>query len=259
MRRLEGRTGDLAWDTAGALGDPGLILIHSLGADSRMWADQTPILRQRRRLIWFDLPGHGSSSAAEGEYSIESLARDATDVAKAAGVETFDVCGISLGGVVALWMAANQGDQVETLIACNTGAKIGTEEAWSQRIDTVLAGGMVALRESVVPRFITSDLERRRPQAHRLVYEMFDGVDPIGYAGCCASLRDADLRGSLGDIGVPTLLIGGTDDIATPPDVMRGLEESIPGSKLTLIEGAAHLSNIDQPERFNDAIAAVIR
>ncbi len=258
MNRLDARTGALAWDSAGDDGDPALLLIHSLGSDSRMWADQMQIFLGHRRLIWADLPGHGSSRAARGGYSIEGLALDYADVASAAGAESFDVCGISLGGVLSLWMAANIGDRVKTLIACNTGAKIGTEESWSERIDKVLSGGMAALRDTVVPRFITSDLSDRRPQAYELVYEMFDAIDPAGYAGCCAALRDTDLRSSLARIETPTLLVGGTDDIATPPDVMHGLHRAIPGSDLAMIEGAAHLSNIDQPERFNQAVASVL-
>ena len=256
MNKHQARTGELAWDARGDTAGHGLVLIHSLGADSRMWQDQIAELEHHRRVVWLDLPGHGSSTANKGEYSIEDLARDVVDVAGEAGLETFDVCGISLGGVISLWLAANAGDRIDRLIACNTGAKIGTEEAWSQRIDAVLDGGMKAIRAAVVPRFITTDLEQRRPAAFDRVYEMFDRIDPIGYAGCCAALRDADLRDVLAEIDVPTLLIGGSEDIATPPEAMESLQRSIPESRLTIIEGAAHLSNIDQPERFNLAVLA---
>lgn len=258
MNILEGRTGDLAWDTAGDHQLSALVLIHSLGADSRMWADQTPVFGEHRRLIWLDLPGHGSSTAAVGEYTIESLAHDVIDVAVNAGAEEFDVCGISLGGVISLWLAANSAGRIETLIACNTGAKIGTVESWSERIEAVLSGGMASLRNAVVPRFITPDLVVRRPDAHELVYEMFDAIDPIGYAGCSAALRDADLRGTLQTITSPTLLVGGSEDISTPPETMRALHRAVPGSRLAMIDGAAHLSNIDQPERFNEAVVAVL-
>ena len=248
------RTGSIAWDVTGDSGHQGLVLIHSLGVDSRMWADQIPVLRQHRRLVWIDLPGHGSSEAEEGGYTIESLALDMADVANEAGFETFDVCGISLGGAISLWMAVNLPEKVDRLIACNTGARIGTVDAWSERIDAVLEGGMEAIRDAVVPRFITADLEQRRPDAHRMVYEMFDAIDPVGYAGCCASLRDMDLRDSTAEITAPTLLIGGSEDIATPPETMESLHGSIPGSRLRIIQGAAHLSNIDQPQRFNETV-----
>jgi 3-oxoadipate enol-lactonase len=246
--------GELAWDTSGDPDDHGLVLIHSLGADSRMWADQIPELEKQRRLVWIDLPGHGSSGAEKGDYTIEGLALDMADLAAEAGLETFDVCGISLGGVISLWMAINLQDRVDRLIACNTSAKIGTEDAWSERIDNVLEGGMGAIRDAVVPRFITTDLEQRRPAAYRKVYEMFDAIDPVGYAGCCAALRDTDLRDSVAEIGAPTLLIGGSEDISTPPETMESLHGSIPGSRLMIIDGAAHLSNIDQPDRFNGLV-----
>lgn len=254
MKAADLRTGSLAWDVSGDVVGPGLLMIHSLGADSRMWADQIPEFEKHRRVLWIDLPGHGSSEARDGDYTIEGLGMDIADVASEAGFETFDVCGISLGGVISLWLAINLGERVDRLIACNTGAKIGTAEAWSERIATVLDGGMAAIREAVVPRFITTDLEQRRPDAHRKVYEMFDAIDPVGYAGCCAALRDMDLRNSVADISVPTLLIGGSEDIATPPDTMESLQGSIPGSRLIVIDGAAHLSNIDQPQRFNETV-----
>lgn len=254
MKTTSLRTGSLAWGVAGDSGHPGLVLIHSLGADSRMWADQIPELEKHRRVIWIDLPGHGSSDAEKGDYTIESLGLDIADVAGEAGFETFDVCGISLGGVISLWLAIDLQERVDRLIACNTGAKIGTAEAWSERIETVLEGGMEAIRDAVVPRFITTDLEQRRPDAYGKVYEMFDAIDPVGYAGCCAALRDMDLRDSVAEISAPTLLVGGSEDIATPPDTMESLHGSISGSRLRIIEGAAHLSNIDQPQRFNETV-----
>lgn len=258
MNTIDLRAGSLAWDVTGDPGHPGMVLIHSLGADSRMWDDQIPELEAHRRLVRIDLPGHGQSEAREGDYTIESLSLDMADVASEVGLDTFDVCGISLGGAISLWMAINLPDKVDRLIACNTGAKIGTSDAWSERIESVLEGGMEAIRDAVVPRFITTDLEQRRPAAHRKVYEMFDAIDPIGYAGCCAALRDMDLRGELGRIKAPTLLIGGDEDISTPPESMEQLQESIAGSRLTLIERAAHLSNIDQPERFNRAVVSAL-
>lgn len=258
MNRSAARTGTLAWDASGDTSKPGLVLIHSLGADSRMWVDQLTAFRRHRRLIQVDLPGHGSSGANQGEYTVESLGLDIADVATEAGLTHFDVCGISLGGLISLWMAINLPDRLGRLLACNTGAKIGTKEGWSQRIDAVLGGGMVAIRETVVPRFITTDLEQRRPESYRQVYEMFDAIDPVGYAGCCAALRDADLSESVAEIDTPTFLIGGTEDIATPPETMERLHDAIPRSRLTLIEGAAHLSNIDQPEHFNQAVLTQI-
>lgn len=258
MNTIDARTGNLVWDAAGDPSEPGLVLVHSLGADSRMWEDQLSELGRYRRLVWVDLPGHGSSNANEGEYTIRDLALDIVDVARTAGLTRFDICGISLGGLISLWIASNLPERVETLVAANTAARIGTRESWSERIDAVLDGGMGAIREAVVPRFITTDLEQRRPEAFRNVYRMFDTIDPVGYAGCCAALRDADLRDSVERIDAPTLLIGGTEDIATPPETMEELHDSIGGSRLTLIEGAAHLSNVDQPERFNQAVVSAL-
>lgn len=255
MSTHEARTGALSWDVSGSADAHGLLLIHSLGANKSMWDDQLAAFSKLRRVVTVDLPGHGESGAHAGEYSLEDLGLDVLDVAGAAGLDTFDVCGISLGGVIALWLAINRPEKVTHLIACNTAARIGTAEAWSERMEAVLNGGMASIRDGVVPRFITSDLGERRPEALSKVYEMFDSIDPLGYAGCCASLRHADLGDSLDQIGCPTLLIGGSEDVATPPEVTRELHGQIPASRIEVIDGAAHLSNIDQPEVFNRTVA----
>ncbi|MEX2654099.1 MAG: 3-oxoadipate enol-lactonase [Acidimicrobiia bacterium] len=259
MSNIEGRTGKISWEVSGGADSRGLLMIHSLGTDQRMWADQVPVLSDLRQVVTFDLPGHGTSRARSGEYSIDDLGNDALAVADAAGLGEFDLCGISLGGVIALWIAVNHPGRLGRLIACNTSSKVGSAELWAQRIDAVEEGGMSGIREAVVPRFVTADLGDRRPEAMELVWEMFDSVDPVGYIGCCAALRDADLTASLGDVDAPTLLIGGTEDVATPPQTMEKLADGIPHGRLHLIEGAAHLSNIDRPGAFNDVVEQALR
>lgn len=259
MSNIEGRTGTISWESSSGDASRGLLMIHSLGTDRRLWTDQIPALSSARRLVTFDLPGHGLSSARAGGYSVGDLGSDALAVADAAGLDEFDLCGISLGGVIALWIAVNHPHRLGRLIACNTSSKVGTAELWAQRIDDVEEGGMAGIREAVVPRFVTSDLVDRRPETMGLVWEMFDSIDPVGYIGCCAALRDADLTASLGDIEVPTLLIGGSEDVATPPQTMETLAAAIPHSQLHVIEGAAHLSNIDRPEPFNDVMTQALQ
>lgn len=250
MNSIEARTGRLAWDGFGNPGDHGLVLIHSLGQDSRMWSDQLQAFAESRRVVTVDLPGHGASEAADREYSIDDLGMDIAAVADAADLDTFDLCGISIGGMVALWLAINLPDRVTRLVASNTAGQIGTAQGWNERIEAVTRGGMSSIEDAVVPRFVTPELADRRPQVMDLLHEMFGAVDPVGYAGCCAALRDADLRDALGRIACPTLVIGGERDIATTPEVVRGLHESIPGSRLQLIADAAHLPNLDQPAEF---------
>lgn len=258
MSTYKGRNGDLSYSLAGDPGSHGLLLLHSLGAGSLLWEDQLPELSRAHRVLTPDLPGHGGSGAIPAEYTMKSLCMDVLDIADTAGMNRFDLCGISLGGQMAIWIAANRPERVSRLIACNTALRVGTEELWSERIEDVLAGGMEGIRESVVPRFITGDLIERRPDAYDRVHAMFGAIDPVGYAGCCAALRDADLTDEAAHISCPTLLIGGSADISTPPEQTRAIGEVIGGSKVAIIEGAAHLSNIDQPEDFTRTVIAFL-
>lgn len=258
MSVVEARTGSWYWDDAGPDDGPGLVLVHSLGTDSRMWNDQIAELTPLRRVVWMDLPGHGLSGSAGGEYTLDQLGADVLLVASAAGLDRFDLCGVSLGAAIALWVAVNHPQRLGRLIACSTAPKVGTTEMWSERMSAIREGGLSSVRDTVVPRFITSDLGERRPEKHRLVYEMFDAVDDIGYVRCCAALRDADLTGSVEAIDIPTQVVAGADDVATPPDMVELLHRAIKGSRMEVIEGAAHLPNIDRPGPFNDVVKAFL-
>lgn len=258
MSVLEARTGSWHWDDAGPPAAPGLVLVHSLGSDSRMWDEQIAELTPLRRVVWMDLPGHGRSEAADGEYSLDRLGHDVLLVASAAGLEAFDLCGVSLGGLVALWIAVNHPERLRRLVACSTGPRVGSPEMWSERMEAIIEGGLSSVRDAVVPRFITPDLVERRPEQHSLVYEMFDDIDATGYLGCCAALRDADLTDAIDTIAAPTLIVAGGDDVATPPEVMTPVHEAIQGSRMEVVEGAAHLVNIDRPGPFNEAVRSFL-
>lgn len=244
------RTGPLRWTEMGPIDGRGLLLIHSLGTDSRMWQPQLDAFAAVRRVVAVDLPGHGRSSAQPGEYRLDDLGRDLLQVADQAGHTRFDVCGISLGGMLGLWLAANAPERVLTLVASNTAARLGSEEQWSVRMHTVLEQGMEAIRPTVMTRFFTSGFDLRHPAQFEAVTEMFRAVDPVGYAGCCALLRDADISEKVTAIRCPTLIIGGEEDVATPPTQAEWLHRQIRGSRLQIIPQAAHLANLEQPETF---------
>jgi 3-oxoadipate enol-lactonase len=256
LSRIDTRTGTLWWKEEGDRHRPALVMLHSLGTDSSMWSGQVPMLASTRHLILIDLPGHGRSTALPGPYRMAELGRSVLAVADDAGLGQFDVCGISLSGMIALWLAIEAGDRVASLVAANTAARIGTPEFWSERMRNTETVGMEGIRESVVPRFVTADFSRGRPEDYREMERVFVDIDPVGYVGCCAALRDADLRDSVGTIARPTLVIGGDEDVATPPEEARWLHEHIPASRLEIIPAASHLSNLDQPERFNRAVGS---
>ena len=254
MSRTEGRTGNLDWTDHGPDGGRAVLLLHSLGTDSTMWMHQIPAFSPMRRVLTIDLPGHGRSMAVEGDYRLEDLGRDVLGVADSAGIDRFDLAGISLGGLISLWLAIAVPDRVLTLVASNTAARVATSEFWSERLSAVSELGMEGIRPSVVPRFFTPDFPERDPETFRSVETVFTSVDPVGYAGCCAALRDADLRDTVTEIRCPTLIVAGEQDQATPPADGEFLRGQIAGSSLVVIPDAAHLANLDQPEAFSNTV-----
>jgi 3-oxoadipate enol-lactonase len=219
-----------------------------------MWADQVAAFSGRRRVVAIDLPGHGRSTAAAGDYRLADLGQDILTVADAAGLDDFDLCGVSVGGLISLWLAVNAPGRVVTLVASNTAARVGTAEKWEERIAAVAEGGLAGILPTVVPGFVTQDFPARHPETYRSIETTFAAVDPVGYTGCCAALRDADLTDVVAAIACPTLVVAGDQDRSTSPADAEFLHDRIASSRLEVIRGAAHLASLDQPEAFNRAV-----
>jgi 3-oxoadipate enol-lactonase len=234
-------------------------MVHALGADRGIWAPQVPDLSSERPVILVDLPGHGESAAGPGPYTVADLGLDLLDVATAAGAEDIDLCGLSLGGLAALWVAANFPERVHGLVVSNSAARIGSEELWAARIEAVETGGMESIREMAVARFFTPGFAAMNPETVEQAGRTLLATDPAGYIACCAALRDADLRGSVGAIRCPTLVIGGEEDISTPPAESAWLHEHIPGSRLRILPGAAHFSSLEHPETWTAEVDGFLR
>lgn len=250
-------TGTLDWADTATSGR-GLILLHSLGTDRRMWNGQMQAFASLRRVLAVDLPGHGKSNATPGEYRLDDLGADVLAVADRTGLDHFDVCGVSLGGLIGLWLAINAPERVSSLVASNTAARIGSRQGWSERMAAVASQGMMGLRDQIVPRWVAAGFPERDPETYSSLQEMFASVDPAGYVGCCAALRDADLRDAIGAIDCPTLVIGGEHDTSTPPSDAHWLHGHIAGSRLEVIPDAAHLANVDRPDVFTALVAAAL-
>lgn len=256
MSRLPGSTGVLAWSDTNAGGDPTILLIHSLGTDRGIWESQMGwLVASGRRVVAVDLPGHGESTANGGPYSIDALGSDIKEAMEVvAGAGRFEVMGVSLGGLLAIWLAVSSPERVSALIACNTGARLGSREGWEDRMAAVASGGLESIRETVVARFFSPEFPARRPDLFSSISRVFVETDPVGYMGCCAALRDADLSDRVGGIVCPTLVVAGEVDVATPPELSEWLHEGIPDSRVAVIAGAGHISNLDRPEEFDRVV-----
>lgn len=227
------------WRSDGDPASPPLLLGSSLGTEHALWAPAIPALQRRFRVLSFDWRGHGASEAPSGEYTLADLAGDALAVADAAGVRRFSYAGISLGGMVGMWLGIHAGDRVERLVLSNTSAKMSSA-AWSERIAKIKAGGIGAIVDAVLQRWFTSRYLSRADATFASARAAFYAVDPAGYIGCCAAIRDMDLTPDLASIRAPTLVITGTEDVATPKEMGTAIAAAIPGARSAEI-AAAHI------------------
>ncbi|HEX6817517.1 MAG TPA: 3-oxoadipate enol-lactonase, partial [Ktedonobacterales bacterium] len=218
---------------------PPLILSNSLGTDLRMWEPQAPGFAEPFRLIRYDSRGHGRSDAPAGPYTLDLLAYDLLALLDALGIERAHLCGLSLGGMVAQWMAIHHPERVMGIVLANTSARIGSEQSWTDRIQAVKAGGMSAVRDVVVSRFLSGAYRSAHPEVTRWIASMLEATPAQGYIATCEALRDAVLRTLVGRIKAPALILGGALDQSTPPDQARELHASITDSRLVILDKAA--------------------
>jgi 3-oxoadipate enol-lactonase len=245
---------ELGFEVRGADDAPALVFAHSLGADRSMWRPQVEALENRYRIVLVDFRGHGRSAAPEGPYSIALLGDDVLRIADAAGAATFHFCGISLGGITGLWLAVHHPERVLSLVAANTAARIGSVESWEERVAAVRTGGTDSIREAVIGRWFAPGFMDGHPDWFAQASRVFSATDPAGYIGCCGALAVADLRAEVPAITAPVLVVGGSLDQATPPADAEWLHGAIAGSELTMLDGAAHLSNLDHADEFTQRL-----
>lgn len=253
-------TGDgcrIAWRQDGNPGAHPLILSNSLGTDHSMWAPQVASLARHFRLIRYDTRGHGASDVLPGGYSLDRLGRDVLELADALGLDQFAFCGLSLGGMTGQWLGVRAAERLTRLVIANSAPFMGPPQGWDDRIATVRSYGMAAIAPAVLDRWFTPDF-RADHAAIALVLEPLLATDPQGYAGCCAAIRDMDMRPVLELIRVPTMVIGGLNDPATPPAQTSALVEGIAQARCVMLN-AAHLSNLEQPGAFTDALLDHLR
>ena len=241
----------------GQSGLPVLVFSNSLGANYSMWDPQASEFRKKFRILRYDTRGHGQSSSTPGPYSIELLARDVIALLDAQGLDRVHFCGLSMGGMIGMWLGLNAPARLSKLVLCNTGAKIGTPESWSTRIEAVQKGGMSSVAPAIIERWCTPAFRQKSPATISSTLKMIESANPDGYAACCAAIRDFDCREQLGKIRTPTLVISGAHDPATPPADGRFLAQEIPAARYVELN-AAHLSNIEDQDRFNHELASFL-
>ncbi|HET9142924.1 3-oxoadipate enol-lactonase [Actinophytocola sp.] len=237
----------LAYTVDGPAGAPVLVLGSSLGTTADMWRPQLAALTERYRVVRYDHRGHGGSPVPPGRYRLDDLGGDLLDLLDRLGLDRVHLGGLSLGGMVAMWLAANAADRVDRLALLCTSARLGPPDMWRTRIETVAAQGISAIAEAQLGRWFTPGFAARDPDTIAWARAMLTGTPAAGYVGCCAAIESMDLVPALGAITAPTLVIAGADDPATPPEHARTIAAGIPGAELSIVPDAAHLANVEQP------------
>lgn len=233
---------------------PPVLLAPSLGTTTGMWDELATALREHHRVIRIDTRGHGNSPVPDGPYTVTELADDVLAVVDRLGIERFDMVGLSLGGAIAQTLALQAPERLGSMVLACTGPSFGDPANWWQRAADVRTSGMSWLVEPSTQRWFPSDFPRTHPERAEDLLGQLATTPPEGYAGCCEALAQFDVTEHLGDIGVPTRVIIGADDQVSPPSVGRTLRDGIPNADLVVIDEAAHIANVAQPDTFNTAV-----
>ncbi|MFV0243475.1 MAG: 3-oxoadipate enol-lactonase [Qingshengfaniella sp.] len=221
-----------------------IVFLNSLGTDLRIW-DAVAEALPGRPLLRYDKRGHGLSGGAS-----DDMARhvdDAIALITQAGLDRPLLCGVSVGGLIAIGVAGKRPDLVGGLVLCNTAARIGAADSWADRIAAIRKAGIASIAEATMERWFSPGFRADKPVDLAGWQTMLTRSDLEGYIGVCAAIRDTDFTALAQAITVPTQVVGGSADLATPPDIVTGLADTIPGATLTMIEGCGHLPCIEAP------------
>jgi 3-oxoadipate enol-lactonase len=233
-----------------------VVLSNSLGTALAMWDPQAAALAQTRRVLRYDMRGHGRSPVPGPPYTLADLGGDLVALLDRQGIERASLCGVSLGGMVSMWVAAHAPERVDRLVLCSTSALLGPPEAWAQRAALVRASGMEAVADAVLARWFTPAFAAARPDVVTPIRAQLAATPAAGYAACCEVVGAMDLRADLGAIRAETLVIAAAGDPSTPPEHARAIAAGIAGARLVVLPDGAHLVNLETPEPVTALIRA---
>ncbi|WP_244813687.1 3-oxoadipate enol-lactonase [Caballeronia sp. Lep1P3] len=233
---------------------PWLVLSNSLGADVSMWTPQIEAFAKRFRVVRYDTRGHGHSDAPQGPYTIDQLIGDVIGLMDHLGIERANYCGLSMGGLTGIGLAARHPERFSRVVLSNTAAQIGSDAVWTPRAAKAREhDGMAALTDSVIARWFTAPFIERERLVLANIRDVFRHTSGEGYASNCEAIRDADLREEAKGIALPVLVIAGTHDLSTTAAQGRELAGYIEGARFVELD-AAHLSNIEKHDDYTHAV-----
>ena len=221
----------------GTEGNPWIVLSNSLGANLSMWDAQIAALAAKYRILRFDTRGHGESSTPPGPYSLSDLVGDAIALMDRMGIEK------------ASWMGLSD---------ARADAPPGFQNMWDERIAKIRNGGTEAIADGTLGTWLTSEFRKSNPRTSAWLRAMIVATDDAGYIACAGGLKKLNYLMRLGEVALPVLYVGGSDDPGAPPSVMREMADATPGATFVEIPDAAHISNVNKPDKFNRAIASFL-
>lgn len=240
---------------------PWLVMSHSLACNISMWDEQARVLKRDYRVLRFDTRGHGGSDAPAGPYSLDMLAADLLGLLDGLKVEQAHFVGLSMGGMIGMTFALQHPARLSSLVLCDTSSRIPAEAGpvWEDRIRTVTEQGIEPLVEPTLQRWFTEPFYKSNKAMMTRVGQMIRGTNPKGYIGCCRAIPKIDVTDKLGAIQCPVQIIVGEQDVGTPVAMSRAIQDAIPGSELVILPSASHLSNLEQPQAFNNALSGFLQ
>lgn len=251
MRMSDGCS--LAYRFDGEGSKPVLMFSNSLGFTHEMWDPQVSAMSEHFRILRYDNRGHGASDIPEGPLTIDRIARDAQEIIEGLKLHSVAYCGLSIGGMVGLWLAANVPHLLSRAVLANTSACLGYPHPLKPRLAQIEKGGMKIAVTDIVQRSLSDEFRKKGPVTTAGFFTMVENVPSAGYLAGGYALVDMDLRPLLSSIDLPVLVIVGTRDTATPAAMGEALAKAVGGARLAELD-AAHLSNIEQTEMFNELI-----
>ena len=242
----------------GFAGNDVLLLSSSLGTTLEMWDPQMEAFAREFRVLRYDRRGHGLSPVPPGPYSLDDLGGDVVRLLDREGLERVSFCGISLGGMVGMWLGAHAPDRVARLVVCCTSARIGTSEMWHERSNLVRRLGVAAVADGIRERWFTQGFRASSPEVVERVMNMVLATPSEGYAACCEALAEADMSDVLARIEAPTLVVAGASDPGNPPGNAEAIAAAVRDARVAVLE-AAHLASAEVPEEFAATVLGHLR
>lgn len=252
---------EINYEVSGNPDKPWLTFSNSLATNLHMWDEQAKLLADDFHILRYDKRGHGQSEPVAGAYSFDDLIADVVGLWDHLGIDRTYFVGLSIGGMTVQGIMLQHPERLKAVVIANSMGKVAEQfvSAWQDRIDLSRDKGMDPLIQPTMERWFTEGFRNQGTPEAQAIADMIATTSVNGYAGCAAAIQNLNYLDSLGRIsGIPVLFIAGAQDAGTPPAGMEAMHANMPGSEYVLLDPAAHISNVERPDAFNEALSGFL-